>query len=32
MHARYLAVERLRASKDAKEDQRTFIEKRKPRW
>jgi len=32
LHARYPAAERMLASADAKEGQRAFVEKRKPRW
>jgi len=30
--AKYPAAERMLASEDAKEGQRAFVEKRKPRW
>jgi crotonobetainyl-CoA hydratase len=32
LHARYAAAERMLASEDAREGQRAFVEKRRPRW
>jgi crotonobetainyl-CoA hydratase len=32
LYARYAAADRMLASEDAKEGQRAFVEKRKPRW
>ena len=32
LRARYPAAERMLASEDAREGQRAFVEKRKPRW
>ena len=32
LRATYPAAERMLASEDAKEGQRAFVEKRKPRW
>jgi crotonobetainyl-CoA hydratase len=32
LRAKYPAAERMLASEDAKEGQRAFVEKRKPRW
>jgi enoyl-CoA hydratase/carnithine racemase len=32
LRARYPAAERMLASADAREGQRAFLEKRKPRW